>query len=160
MIDKMCQEFQDWLERLPQQKLSPAFQRHLEVCEECRKRFNQFDSVVKKLAAVKSPRALGENKLEELAQLARQKALQRENRRLAFRLSLVSFLCLPLIVSVNWLWASLGYSILASYVSRILAQVFLIVFIGSAAGMSGLFYGAIPLLAGKLRRQAGKEIAV
>jgi len=155
MREKMCQEFQDWLERLPRQKMSLVFQKHLDVCGECSKRFNQFDPVVKKLAAVKFPEALSENKLEELARLARKKALQKENRRLAFRLALVSVFCLPLIVSINWLWASLGYSFLASHVSRILAQVFLVIFIGGAAGISGLFYGAVPLLTGKLRRQPG-----
>lgn len=160
MIDKMCQEFQDWLERLPRQKLFPEFQQHVEVCKECRKRFSQFDPVVKKLAAVKSPKPLSENKLEEMARLVRRKVLQKENRRLAFRLSLVSLLCLPLIVSINWLWASLGYSLLSSYVSRILAYVFLVIFISGAAGMAGLLYGSIPLLVGRLRRQPCKEIAV
>lgn len=158
MSDKMCREFLDWLERLPRRELSPAFQRHLEVCENCRKQFSQFDPIISKLESAKSPKELSANKLDELTEVAQHAASQRENRRLAFRLSLISLLCLPLIISVNWLWASLGFNLLASHVSRIFAYVFLGTFIGSAAGMSGLLYGSIPLLAGKIRKQPGKEI--
>ncbi len=158
MSDKICREFLDWLERLPRRELSLVFQQHLEVCEKCRKRFMQFEPVVNKLAMIKSPTELSESRLRDLAKIAQEAASRKENRCLAFRLSLISLLCFPLIISVNWLWASLGFNLLSSHVSRILAYVFLGTFIGSAAGMLGLLYGSIPLLAGKIRKQSGKEI--
>jgi len=146
-----CREYENWLERQPRREHSPAFRRHLEVCEKCRKTVEKLAPVIEALEAAPPPPALSEAKLEAMTREVRQAADRLAKKTLIFRLSLLSLLSLPVIILVNWLGAKLGYNYIADHVSIILAKTYLVAFVAVGAGISGLAYAFLFLLAGKLR---------
>ena len=154
-----CREYENWLERLPRRELSPAFQRHLEECEDCRRIFEELAPVIELLEAVAPPPALSEEKLEAMSRKARLAADRLAKKTIIFRLSLFSLLSLPVMVIVNWLGAKLGYEYIASHVSTLLAKTYLVAFLAVGAGISGLAYASLFLLAGKMRRKSQEEAA-
>jgi len=160
MKTKMCREFENWLERLPRQELSPAFRQHLEVCEQCSCMYQQLNPVAEALAAVGAPAKLSEKKLEKLAEIAKRETQQHKKHLLVFKLCILSIFSLPFIVIGSWLIASFGYNLLATNVSLILAKTFLITFIVAAVVISGVMYGSIQLLAGWIWTQKSKENTV
>ncbi|MFC1849813.1 hypothetical protein ACFL27_06355 [candidate division CSSED10-310 bacterium] len=157
MISHLCQEFQDWLERLPRRDLSPAFTRHLTECEHCRQRLEHFEDVATSLMTLEAPQPLPESTLAAFTNITLDEVRRHTTRRLITKLTMVGLLCLPLVIIVNWFWAALGYNLLVVYISPSLAQIYLVLFILTASGLSGLSYGAIPLIAGYLRGHSVKE---
>ena len=99
-----------------------------------------------------STRLLGE--LENV--LARPRIRRRLRWSTDERTIFVTALSLPLVVLINWLWASFSYSLIATYMSPVLAQIYLILFVTTALLISGLSYGSIPLLAGWFWGQPSK----
>jgi predicted anti-sigma-YlaC factor YlaD len=153
----MCQEFELWLERLPRQELSPAFRRHLETCERCRRMHKQLSSVAEALTAAQDPDELDRKNLENLADMVRTISLQHKKRLLALKLGFMSFLSFPFVVLGGWLVASLGYDFIAAHISLNFARTFLILFIVTAVLFSGIMYSSIHLIAGWIWTQKSKE---
>lgn len=157
MKRKMCQEFEMWLERLPRQELSPAFWRHLETCERCRRMYKQLNSVAEALTAAQDPDELDRKKLENLSDMVKKISSQHKKRLLALKLCFLSFLSFPFVVLGGWLVASLGYDFIATNISLDLARTFLILFIVTAVLFSGIMYSSIHLIAGWIWTQKSKE---
>jgi len=157
MKRKMCPEFEMWLEKLPRQDLSPAFRRHLETCERCRRMYKQLSSVAEALAAEQDPDELDRKNLENLTDMVRKISLQHKKRLLALKLCFLSFLSFPFVVLGGWLGASLGYDFIATNISLDLARPFLILFIVAAVLFSGIMYSSIHLIAGWIWTQKFKE---
>jgi len=146
-----CREYEDWLERLPRREFSPSFRRHLDKCERCRKMVEDLNPVIGALEAAPPPPALSETKLGVMTRAARLAADRLAKRVLIFRLCLMSLLSLPVVILVNWLGASLGYNYFADHVSPFLAKTYLVTFVAVGAGISGLAYAFLFLMAGKMR---------
>jgi anti-sigma factor RsiW len=157
MDPERCPEFEAWLDRLPRRELSPAFRRHLEECECCRKMVEELEPVIEALEAAPPPPALSEVKLDAMTRAARQSADRRAKRTLILRLGLLSLLSLPVVVLVNWLAASLGYNYIADHASAFLAKTYLVMFVAVGAGISGLTYAFLFLMAGMMRGQRPQE---
>jgi hypothetical protein len=149
-----CSEFQDWLERLPRRVLSPAFSNHLKTCPQCQRDWEELDSVAEKLLDIPQEKQLSEESLKNLMDSTEQNLMRRQNNQLMFKLVIMAVLCLPLMAFIDWIWTSTGYAILANVISPGLAQIYLIISICSAIGISGVFYGSIPLLVGLFRRDS------
>ena len=152
-----CPEFEDWLERLPRREFSPAFRRHLEECEKCRNMVEELAPVIEALEAAPPLPALSEAKLEAMSRAAQHAADQRTKKALIVRLSLLSLLSLPVVVLANWLGARLGYYYIADHVSLMLAKTYLVTFVAVGAGISGLTYAFLFLIAGKMRSRKPEE---
>ena len=157
MNPRTCDEFQDWLERLPRREPSPAFRRHADSCPACRRRMDELDAVAEALIAVTPQAQLEPARLTEMTRTALQEATRRQDQKTGWRLAAVSLACLPLLILVNWAWGAVGYGLLAHYVSAFLAQIYLVLFVPLALGLGALSYGSLPLLAGLMRGRSQEE---
>lgn len=146
-----CPEFLAWLERLPREDLSPTFQQHILRCQQCMIEYGNLEPVISSLNRQEHAAPLSETFLQTLTEQSLARSGDLTNVRLAAALSGISLLCLPVIVLINWFWASLGYSFLMIYVSSTVAYLYLAVFIMTTFLMTTLSYGAVPLMAGLLR---------
>jgi hypothetical protein len=155
-----CHEFQNWLERLPRKELSPRFTRHMEQCSRCRTDYENLNPVAEALIVNQADIVFSQSQIQAMAQCIRQVSDRQGVRRLAFRLGAVSLISVPVIVLINWFWALSGFHFLSLYVSPLVAQIYLGVFVAAETGLAGLIYSAIPLLAGWLNRSSRLEIAV
>lgn len=158
MNSRRCTEFDRWLERLPRAVLSPQHQEHLDECPFCRDRLAELVPVVERLNQPQSLEQVDEEQLQEIARKTRQQLVSQQNKKLAVKLSTVALLCSPIIVLVNWFWASLGYTFLSSYVSLSIAHVYLVFFLLTTSIISGLSYSSIPILVGWFRGISREEI--
>ena len=157
MRSKMCPEFQEWLERLPRQTLSPSFSRHLEICEKCRTAFESLIPTVTSLLSEKKDIKLSDNQINQLTALTLETALKQRNRAVIKRLGFVSLLTLPFIVALNWFLGSLGYKFIASYISPSIAKGYFVLFIAGAVILFGIIYSSVLLAIGWIRGQKSKE---
>ncbi|MBN1272137.1 MAG: hypothetical protein JXB26_07675 [Candidatus Aminicenantes bacterium] len=141
-----CPEFDEWLERIPRRELSPAFRRHLEICEECRRSYEELKDVVHLLHEEEAPAPLPPEMLSRMAASVRRTAAERTKTRLIRKLVGVGAFCFPLIVAINGLWAVLGYRLLAG-LSPTLAFIYVIFLAVAASFMAAMLIGSLPLLA-------------
>ncbi len=160
MTMKSCREFEQWLERLPREDLSPAMERHVMECEYCREQLKLIGPVVSSLKGLSPPHQLNSEVMNRMVIATRREMNHQQGRWMATKLSVVSLLCLPIIIGINWLWVEIGYRLLNEYTSPVLAQIYLILSVSTALTLSGLAYGSIPLLAGWIRKENFKESVV
>jgi len=158
MAERLHREFEEWLERLPRQEISPKFSRHLEECSKCKRRYHKIDPVATALNSLKDPARLSKKKLAELADTAKNVRASQRKKLLAWKVSLVCLVSLPFVALVNWLAATAGYGVLA-YVSPALAKLFLISFCLTAVILTGVVYASVPIMIGWFQNRKIKEIA-
>ncbi len=148
MKKDICPKFGDWLERLPRTELSPDMQRHIESCEFCRTEIAKLEPAALSLNSAAAPQPLDKQTLNNLTEMAENEFTRLKTRKLTLRLTLAGLLCLPLLILINWFWASVGFNLLADYISPTLGYLYLVFFSIATLTITGLTYGAIPLLAG------------
>jgi hypothetical protein len=158
MKPKSCKEFLQWLERLPRTELSPSFSKHLNECESCRREWESLNELSESLLSIPNPIPLDKQVIQDIVMASNDAVCRRLNHILAWRLGVLSLFCLPLVIAINCLWAFLGYSLLMQYASPLWANSFLIFFTLTATCLTGVSYGAIPLLAGWLGGQSREEV--
>ncbi|MBN1550562.1 hypothetical protein JW979_03795, partial [bacterium] len=125
---KRCSEFDEWLERLPRTELTDDFKTHLENCDACRTRYRMLDDVADKLRALQDVHVLDSNVLNRIEKIVQEEYIQKRNRKVTFRLSVLGIASLPFVIAVNLLWALLGFYFLENTLSETLAFVYLVGF--------------------------------
>lgn len=156
MNSEVCREFELWLEQLPNGSLPHEFDLHLETCSRCKARYAELAPITTRLTQWREPSLLDPVHLSMLVEHTQKAVIRRESRKTAIRLSVIGFLCLPILVAINWVWAITGYDLIAG-LSPVLARVYLTVFVVSATAIAGLLYGSIPVLVGFVRPLRIKE---
>jgi hypothetical protein len=157
---KNCPHFDRILDELLANQQSAIGQRHLAECPSCAAAMDRLQPVVSILlrdSRIENSRQLDPVTLDRLARSTRELARSLEDRRLSRKLGLLSLATLPLVVMVNYLWAALGFSLIASTISTAAASVFLAFFLAGASGISGILYASLPLLAGVIRGRSFEE---
>lgn len=155
-----CLEFDHWLELQPAADQSESFQRHLAECPRCAAEVDRLTPLLAVLAADSESdqvRPLARESVERLARATRNYARHREDRRINRNLGLVALSTLPLVVLVNWVWGSLGFSLIATTVSTAAASVFLAMFLTGVTSITGVLYASLPLIAGAIRGTSLEE---
>jgi len=156
MAARVHREFEEWLERLPRREPSPAFNRHMEECDKCRRLYQNLDPAAAALSSLKNPSDLNKKQLSELAEAAREAGTTRRNKLLIWKVALISLVSLPFVAAVNWLAATTGYDLL-SHISTALAKLFLVSFCVTAVILTGMAYAAVPILIGWFQNRKLRE---
>lgn len=157
MNNRNCDEFQSWLERLPRSELSPAFREHLRECDTCARNYHDLVSLVDMLNEASHPVPLESDKIDTISREAKKQMIRRKQNRTMTGITLIGFLCLPLLVLINGTWALLGYFFFKAYISTVAAQVYIVMFLITTTLFMGLSYGFLPLVTGWLKTQATRE---
>ena len=156
---KPCKEFSEWLSRLPREDISPIFNEHIDQCPLCKELYLKHLPVIQKLNRAAGTPEITEETLLRLTEKAKSESLRLQNRKLAWQLSGLSVLCLPLVIVINVFWGAAGYYLLTSYTTQLIADIYIGLYGISVICLSSLSFSFVPLLAGWLRGKNMEEIS-
>ena len=159
MKTKNCLEFQKWLDDLPERSLGKDFKSHLKSCKDCCRQYDLLGRASEVLMEIPVPGKLNQAKINRFTAAAEAEVIKKEYRKTALKVGRNALIGLPFVLVINWLWITLGSSILTNLLSPDIARIYFIVFLVGTSLLSASIFGAIPILWGYLYKQASKECA-